>query len=252
MIDSPDDEGAKAIDPSNVVTAFKSNPDAPANVKWARVEEVPFNYGRGQEVSVTQCVLEFTLPEDFTPPVLFYYRLTNFYQNHRRYVSSFSDAQLRGAALSKGEVDGSKCEPLDIDEETNLPYYPCGLIANSLFNDTYSSPLLLGGDEPEEYKMANNSGIAWNSDKDLYGKTKYKPKEVRPPPNWQKLFPNGYSDELPIPNVEEWEGFMVWMRTAGLPTFSKLYQRNDDEPMKQGTYRVLITDGMLAYTPTQG
>ncbi|CRK11337.1 hypothetical protein BN1723_020992, partial [Verticillium longisporum] len=32
------------------------------------------------------------------------------------------------------------------------------------------------------------------------------------------------------------------MRTAGLPEFSKLYQRNDDEPMRAGTYQVNITD----------
>ena len=43
---------------------------------------------------------------------------------------------------------------------------------------------------------------------------------------------------------------MVWMRTAGLPTFSKLYQRNDDEPMRQGTYRVTISDGKF-YAPSR-
>lgn len=29
-------------------------------------------------------------------PVYFYYQLANFYQNHRRYVKSRSDGQLRG------------------------------------------------------------------------------------------------------------------------------------------------------------
>lgn len=228
-----------------MITAFKTKPDAPANVKWAKVEDVTVDYGRGAPVEVTQCVLEFTLPEDFTPPVLFYYRLTNFYQNHRRYVASFSDRQLKGEALSKKDVDKSECDPLRSPDGFDKPYYPCGLIANSLFNDTFSSPQLLGGDEPVEYKMVNNSGIAWDSDKELYGKTDYNNDDVVPPPNWAKLFPNNYTDSEPIPNLAEWEGFMVWMRTAGLPTFSKLYQRNDDEPMRQGTYRVVISDGIF-------
>jgi hypothetical protein len=35
---------------------------------------------------------------------------------------------------------------------------------------------------------------------------------------------------------------MVWMRTAGLPTFSKLYQRNDTVAMTSGTYEIIIND----------
>ncbi|SPN97293.1 related to cell division protein CDC50 [Cephalotrichum gorgonifer] len=235
-------DGATSIPPENIITAFKSNSKAPANAMWSKVANVTTDFGRGEIINATQCVVQFTLPEDFTPPVLFYYRLTNFYQNHRRYVQSFNDLQLKGDAVSGGTINSSNCDPLRSNSTNGLPYYPCGLIANSLFNDTFSSPALLGGDEPVPYPMKNNSGIAWGSDKDLYGKTKYKPSEIWPPPNWEKLYPDGYTEENPPPNLEEWEGFMVWMRTAGLPTFSKLYQRNDDEPMRKGTYRVLIAD----------
>lgn len=35
---------------------------------------------------------------------------------------------------------------------------------------------------------------------------------------------------------------MVWMRTAGLPTFSKLYQRNDDKAMIAGRYQIEIVN----------
>lgn len=35
---------------------------------------------------------------------------------------------------------------------------------------------------------------------------------------------------------------MVWMRTAGLPTFRKLYKRNDNDVMRAGYYRIDITD----------
>src|SRR5690606_11678991 len=106
-------------------------------------EKVRVDYGRGLPIDVTQCVVQFTLPEDFTPPVLFYYRLTNFYQNHRRYVQSFYETQLQGKAVPASEISGSSCDPLRLNPDNQKPYYPCGLIANSIFNDTFSSPLRL-------------------------------------------------------------------------------------------------------------
>ncbi|KAG5460748.1 MAG: ligand-effect modulator 3 family [Olpidium bornovanus] len=33
---------------------------------------------------------------------------------------------------------------------------------------------------------------------------------------------------------------MVWMRTAGLPDFRKLYSRNDQDVLKAGTYTAVI------------
>ena len=51
---------------------------------WGR-EDYTFESGVVQETNV--CILSFNIPEDIKPPILFYYRLTNFYQNHRRYVN---------------------------------------------------------------------------------------------------------------------------------------------------------------------
>lgn len=113
-----------------------------------------------------------------------------------------------------------------------------------MFNDTFTSPRML--QEDSIYPMKNNSGIAWASDADLYGETKYDPADVVPPPNWRVRYPN-YTTEHPPPNIAEWQAFQVWMRTAGLPTFSKLYQRNDDETMKAGTYEVNITDSKYLF-----
>lgn len=248
-VDKVGDRG-DPMDPSLITTAFKGA-NAPANAEWSRVEDVLVDYGRGIPIEVTQCVVQFTLPEDFTPPVLFYYRMSNFYQNHRRYVQSFSDIQLRGEALDVDAIENTKCEPLkkgrDEGDTEDRPYYPCGLIANSLFNDTFSSPSFLNGDEGEKYPMVSNSNIAWESDQELYKPSGYKKNEssVLPPPNWRKLWPTGYNETYPAPDLEHWEGFMVWMRTAGLPTFSKLFQRNDEDVMKAGTYRITINDGMF-------
>ncbi|KAJ2170110.1 alkylphosphocholine resistance protein lem3, partial [Coemansia sp. RSA 551] len=41
-----------------------------------------------------------------------------------------------------------------------------------------------------------------------------------------------------IPKLNEDEHFMVWMRTAGLPTFRKLYMKNEDDTMKSGIYQL--------------
>lgn len=86
-----------------------------------------------------------------------------------------------------------------------------------------------------------NKGIAWESDKALYGPTKYSVDKIAVPPNWVLRWPNGtYTEQNPPPNLETEEEFQVWMRTAGLPTFSKLALRNDNEPMTAGMYQVNI------------
>jgi LEM3 (ligand-effect modulator 3) family / CDC50 family len=67
---------------------------------------------------------------------MLYYRLTNFYQNHRRYVKSVEEGQLQGQNLTAQQLQKSgACAPLTV-APNGKPYYPCGLIANSLFNGT--------------------------------------------------------------------------------------------------------------------
>ncbi|RHZ64317.1 hypothetical protein CDV55_100364 [Aspergillus turcosus] len=190
------------------------------------------------ENGTTICRLSFEVPDDLGPPVFLYYRLTNFYQNHRRYVKSLDIDQLKGKAVDNKTIDGGSCDPLKLDP-TGKAYYPCGLIANSQFNDTIHSPELLSDLNPTVYFMTNK-GIAWDSDKELIQKTQYKPWEVVPPPNWHDRYPNGYIDG--IPDLHEDEDFMVWMRTAALPAFSKLSRRNDNVSMKAGSYRLDIED----------
>ncbi|KAI9368643.1 ligand-effect modulator 3 family [Aspergillus egyptiacus] len=184
------------------------------------------------------CRLMFDIPNTLEPPVFLYYRLTNFYQNHRRYVKSLDIDQLKGKAVDNGTIKGGSCDPLRLDPNGKA-YYPCGLIANSMFNDTINSPVLINdrGGEAETYNMTKK-GIAWDSDKELIRKTSYQPGQVVPPPNWQERF----SYDTEIPNLHEDEDFMVWMRTAALPTFSKLSRRNDDKAMSAGRYQLDIRD----------
>jgi hypothetical protein len=236
--DAPTD-GFSAIPSENVYQAFGSN-NVNTGAQWHR-QTVNVTHDGPQTYESTQCSIQFNVPESMGPPVLFYYHLTNFYQNHRRYVASFFDRQLKGEAVSASGVNGSACAPLVADPETGLPLYPCGLIANSMFNDTFSSPFLLGSNAAQPvYQMFNNTNIAWSSDAGLYGKTTYNLSEIMPPPNWRRRYPNGYTAANPPKHLDEWQHFQVWMRTAGLPVFSKLYQRNDDKAMEAGTYQVDI------------
>lgn len=252
MTDAPDynDGDNFSSMPSKLVhTAFKSN-NKSIDARWAVEREVETTLAdTGANVTTDRCYLRFYIPENMGPPVLFYYYMTNFYQNHRRYVDSFNADQLKGDAKTYSQVDGSSCDPLEVDKDKGKPYFPCGLIANSMFNDTFSSPVLRNppggeGNETETYEMTQK-GIAWDSDRELYGETKYRPQDAVPPPNWAERYPDDYTDEMPPPNLKDWEAFHVWMRTAGLPTFSKLYQRNDTTALQEGEYEIEIEDCKL-------
>jgi hypothetical protein len=218
---------------------FKSEANE-QNTVWKKTEN-DVKAISGVEIPTTTCSIQFQIPDDIGPPVLFYYRLTNFYQNHRRYVKSLDTDQLKGHAIKNSTIHGGSCDPLRL-APNGKAYYPCGLIANSMFNDTFHSPIIVGSPSNKTYPMTNK-GIAWDSDRALYGKTEYKADQVWPPPNWQPRYPKGYS-EANLPNLHEMEEFQVWMRTAGLPTFSKLALRNDNATMKKGNYQVDIDDCM--------
>lgn len=251
-LDAPEFPADAKTMPGNLVTSHFNNKnhardDAP---QWVR-RAINVTYGPDDPlvgsgpVPATRCTITFSIPANMTPPVLFYYRLTNFYQNHRRYAKSFNTAQLSGTAVSAGDVHNSDCTPLTTVTENGVqrPYYPCGLAPNSVFNDTFYSPVLLnvegGNADNSTYVMQNTSNISWESDKKLYGQSKYNWSEVAVPPNWEKRYPNGYSDAY-HPDLVNDEQFQVWMRLAGLPTFSKLTQRNDTATMISGRYSVDI------------
>ncbi|EEH43248.2 uncharacterized protein PADG_08068 [Paracoccidioides brasiliensis Pb18] len=228
-----------SISPAKYHSSFRSREiNTPT---WKRQDGVNRTIPGGLYLPTTVCSIFFEIPNDLGPSVFLYYRLTNFYQNHRRYVKSLDLDQLKGKALSNSTISGSPCDPLRIDPETKKAYYPCGLIANSLFNDSFSSPVLVGISDNQFYNMTNK-GISWSSDKELYKKTEYKPDQIWPPPNWRERYPFGYTESAPPPDLHEDEEFQVWMRTAGLPTFSKLARRNDHDIMRAGNYRIDIDD----------
>lgn len=130
------------------------------------------------------CLMKFTTKEDIEGPLYVYYQLDNFYQNHRRYVKSRSFSQLKGEGLSVSDIS-SDCDPIktmgDLPGKTFLngkamtaadltkPANPCGLVAKSFFNDSYS--LYSGAyTDPESMPASNlvkinSKDIAWESDR---------------------------------------------------------------------------------------
>lgn len=195
------------------------------------------------------CTLQFTVKEDMDGPVFFYYGLSNFYQNHRRYVKSRSDSQLLGENL---DAVGD-CDPIAEVQESStqsstktLPVAPCGSVANSLFNDTFH----IFHKDGDKYKAVNLSytGVAWPTDRghkfrnpkvDTGKSLADAFKDTVKPPAW-RVGP-GYLDNQTLQNNGfENTDFMVWMRTAALPTFRKLWRRLDAPRLLKGTYKVEV------------
>jgi len=175
------------------------------------VVEVKARYDHLPECRNGSCSVPLHITQDMKAPVFLYYELTNFNQNHRRYVKSRADSQLRGIDVYNGL---SACDPLITYNSTTL--YPCGLIANSYFNDSFAG-YYCKNNQPNCTKLGDNEwtevDIAWDSDKEVKFKLPSTPVQT-------SKGPGGFQ----LPNVTN-EHFIVWMRTSGLPVFKKLYAR---------------------------
>lgn len=190
------------------------------------------------------CRVTFDLTDDFTGQVFMYYSLTNYYQNHRRYVKSRDDDQLRGEDVGYSSLT-SDCSPFIGNSSTRVAYAPCGAIANSIFNDTLSIVYLDNDTEINIGVLKRN--IAWSTDRNV----KFRNPEEKvqsdsvPPPNWQRSVwqLNGNDSEN---NGYENEDLIVWMRTAALPSFRKLYRRINhvglfQNGLPKGNYSLLVS-----------
>ncbi|GAW16308.1 hypothetical protein ANO14919_057330 [Xylariales sp. No.14919] len=240
--------------PSDLVKSYWRNSDSSATVSasWNKTDNLNHTYAGYEVTGLTNCTIQFQIVQDMPAPVRFYYRLENFYQNHRRYVNSFNADQLLAKDVSTTTLKNSDCPPLaveDVKEEdgstTTRQIYPCGLIANSLFNDTIGNPVRVGvgGTESDRTYPWNEDDIAWDSDKDLYENlTDPNYDLIIPPPNWRKRYPNGrYSADYPPPDLKTDQHFISWMRTAALPSFYKPWAFGN-ETLIAGTYTMDIID----------
>lgn len=230
--------------------------------------------GKGNTFNVSEraCLITFSIEKNMKAPIYVYYQLDNFYQNHRRYVQSRSDAQLRGEASASTadcaplkeattkKFNSTAFKPIDNVPKT-YTLNPCGLIANSIFNDIFWINSVTLPDGKKLYQqdtiydtnvvnLMTQTGIAWKSDVET--KFKNTPADKRSEDhlylwenqNYRFIIPKNVG-QAPEENVTAWtknasaygvqdEHFIVWMRTAGLPNFRKLYGKIT-HPLKAGT-----------------
>lgn len=209
------------------------------------------------------CNVKFRLNHDFDRDVFLYYAMSGYYQSLRRYANSYGDKQLRGSLSTHLS---HACRPFKKINDSLTgevrPIAPCGAIANSLFNDTFSLYYFLGTDDQvSEENVDNNdvtfdpigispldvhyqrsnishslipisiieTDISWPSDRMyLYKNPENYPNSTREkfakPVNWLK-------DVFMLdPGNDGNNGFLnehliVWMRTAAFPSFRKLWGR---------------------------
>jgi hypothetical protein len=50
-----------------------------------------------------ECTIEFTVEKDMEPPILVYYEIENFYQNHREYTTSRDDEQVGTSTMTMNQ-----------------------------------------------------------------------------------------------------------------------------------------------------
>jgi len=171
------------------------------------------------------CIVNFSVTNEVSNVYMFY-KLTNFYQNHRRYVFSRNYEQLRGEYVDFDDMEN--CDPYRSINGSTEPknwILPCGAVANSYFNDSYEILKESGEPVPTTY-----SGIAWRSDLEKLFK------------NLSSEYKTGYR-WMNLSNIEgeqRNEHFIVWMRTSSLPTFIKLFARNIK--LDPGNYSLVINN----------
>uniref|UniRef100_A0A8C9WB87 Cell cycle control protein n=1 Tax=Scleropages formosus TaxID=113540 RepID=A0A8C9WB87_SCLFO len=180
-------------------------------------------------------VLEVSAPKGFPPlavpptrggPVFLYYGLSNYFQNVRGYGCLAMTTSSGGTCPRCSP--SSSCAPYQYDQNTTIA--PCGSVANSMFNDTFTLYQLVNA--TRKTVPLDGKGIAWWTDYNIKFRN---PPEVDgslaaafngtvKPVNWPKpvydLDPTN-----PANNGFLNQDFLVWMRTAALPDFWKLYRR---------------------------
>jgi hypothetical protein len=230
---------------------------------------------QGTNSTPSSCLVDVSIKitDDMETPIYVYYQLNNFYQNHRRYVKSRSDTQLRG----DGDTNVDLCDPLATRSCTKggvtgtCSVYPCGLIAWSVFNDTFynSDVAVTAATATSTISVTHKDGtksnipwtsenIAWESDKKKKFVETSNPAPVGStacsapssdclvlPYEGYKYYKCAKADGTADPNNKncaanlrygdvENEEFIVWMRTSGLPDFRKLHRIINDKSLKSG------------------
>lgn len=208
----------------------------------------------------TICTVSFILEKDMKAPIYFYYEIDNFFQNHRKYLSSKSDTQLR----NKGSSNDGDCKPIKnqpLPSGGSKTIYPCGLIARSIFLDRFTLSYVRNNELTSLCERCDNlltqtnnitnnwqnyydtnwkmKGISWKTDRDFKFKEDIKNKHVRFG-EYQKRVTN-----ISLPTLEN-EDLIVWMRPGSTQNIRKLHRIIKKESLQKGDN---ITVTILNYMP---
>ena len=161
------------------------------------------------------CSIIITATEKMAKPIMIYYQIDDFSQNHRVYMDSKSDKQLNGEEVSKEDLEKSGvCEnallnkdiPNGLEQEEVA--IPCGLMAKSYLRDRFFNWKINGEDiEPKV------EDIVYKTDKEKYGNVEYNPEK-----HWINM-----TDEH----------FMIWMRPNPFANPRKLWGIIEEEDIEK-------------------
>jgi len=180
----------------------------------AQVKEQKYQYWPCDK---SPCPTQIDIPinEDMKKPVMIYYQVDGVSQNHRFYMDSKSDKQLKGeevdpevlkkdkiceGAFTKGDIKYWQGNQITDSDDDKLAE-PCGLIAATYFNDKFTEWTLNDGILFEEEDEEDEEKIAYQSDIDTY----------------EKILGN---DDLDLD-----QHFLVWMRPSPFSNPRKLWGR---------------------------
>lgn len=183
----------------------------------------------------------FNITKKMKSDIMVYYKVNNYYQNNRRYISSKSYDQLYGENITLDDmIKRHDCDPIITNKDMginesvfNKPLdekelaIPCGLMAKSfkLFNNSYIFEYIKGpnfNENSDNIIEVNTTNIARKFDRKKYN--------------------NSFNIKKQWLDLKD-EHFMVWMRPSPFANFSKLYGRINQDIEKGNVIKVTMQPG---------
>lgn len=157
----------------------------------------------------------FTVTDTISSPVYLYYRLSRFFINHRRFLTSRDEDQLAGESISDSALD--TCDPRIDDGQKVNSTDPCGLAAAAFFNDTFTL----------YYDNRTVDGMTLGIN-----------------PQYEKKLYKCPDGDCSVPSINPTDPhFITWMRPQPFSSFSKKYLVFEDG-LIPGLYIVRINENV--------
>ena len=147
--------------PVSLATSVLGERSSSRDVAWHTCTKKRSGAGR------RECTISFRIDQKLRGPLQVYYGVENLFQNNLIYSTSASYPQLSGEHQDKDQLR-IPCAHAYLTNPADLIYWPCGLIANTMFTDRFE--VLSPGVTMSE------RGISWPTDADHV---------FRNPPSWK-------------------------------------------------------------------